>query len=78
MKKLHKITKLKRRRVEMGISQAILGTKVGVAVSSIGGYERGENPVSAAMVNLLCQALESSQERLFRKHPKLTNKYIAK
>lgn len=78
MKKLHKITVLKKRRVELGLSQATLGAKVGVAVSSIGGYERGENPISSEMVSLLSNTLETTQDKLFRKHPKLKNKFIAK
>jgi transcriptional regulator with XRE-family HTH domain len=78
MKKLHKTTILKRRRIALKLSQGELAAKIGVAVSSIGGYERGENPISAQAALFISQALDTKIETLFKNHPKLKGKYIAK
>lgn len=78
MKKLHKTTVLKKRRIAYKLSQGDLAAKVGVAVSSIGGYERGENPISSETANHIARSLESTTESLFKPHPKLKGKYIAK
>jgi transcriptional regulator with XRE-family HTH domain len=47
-------------------------------VSSIGGYERGENPLSEDMAVKLAQALGVSKDALFVAHKKLKNKWFAK
>ena len=78
MKKLSKLTLLKKRRVTLGLAQKDLADKIGVAVSSIGGYERGENPLSEDVALKLSQALGVSKEALFLPHKKLKNRWIAK
>lgn len=78
MKKLSKITVLKKRRIALGLSQKDLATKVGVAVSSIGGYERGENPLSGELVGKISQELNTPKEALFSPHKKLKGKWLAK
>jgi transcriptional regulator with XRE-family HTH domain len=78
MKKLHKTTVLKKRRIDHKLSQGDLAAKVGVAISSIGGYERGENPLTIETAKYIAQALETTPESLFKPHPKLKGKYIAK
>jgi transcriptional regulator with XRE-family HTH domain len=78
MKKLSKLTFLKKRRITLGLAQKDLADKIGVAVSSIGGYERGENPLSEDMAVKLAQALGASKDALFVAHKKLKNKWFAK
>ena len=66
MKKIVKITEMKRRRVELGISQAIMATSLDLAISTIGGYERGENPVSKKAQEKIASILKLSKEKLFK------------
>jgi transcriptional regulator with XRE-family HTH domain len=78
MKKITRITLLKKRRVALGLAQRDLAEKVGLAVSSIGGYERGENPLSGEVSSKLAEALDTQRESLFSPHKKLKNKWVAK
>lgn len=78
MKKISKITRLRRQRIALNMSQRELGEKVGVATSSIGGYERGENPLSRSMAIKMAEALGLSLEALFSPHKSLKDKFIAK
>lgn len=78
MKKLHKTTVLKKRRIALKLSQGDLAAKVGVAVSSIGGYERAENPITEKVADYLSDALSTDKKVLFKPHPKLKGKLIAK
>ena len=78
MKKITRITALKKRRISLGMAQKDLADKVGLATSSIGGYERGENPLSDVIASKLSEALQTQKESLFSPHKKLKNKWIAK
>jgi transcriptional regulator with XRE-family HTH domain len=78
MKKLSKITVLKKQRISLGFSQKELASKVGVAVSSIGGYERGENPLCDEISFKISQELKTTRDGLFSPHKKLKGKWIAK
>ena len=78
MKKIAKITILKKRRISLGLGQRDLALKVGLAVSSIGGYERGENPIATETVNKLAEALDCQVSELFCPHKKFKGKWLAK
>lgn len=78
MKKLVKITAMKKRRIEAGYSQGYLAEKIGSAISSVGGYERGENPLDIEISKKISQELAFSFEKLFKPHRKLKNKFIAR
>ncbi len=78
MKKLTRITTLKKRRIALRFSQSDLATKVGVAISSIGGYERGDNPLSMSTALKISDAIDCPIGQLFRPHKKLKGKWIAK
>lgn len=78
MKKLVKITTMKKRRIETGYSQSELAGKIGVAVSSVGGYERGENPITFSVAQKIGVELKLPLEKLFKPHKKLKNKFIAR
>lgn len=78
MKKLTRTTTLKKRRIALRLSQGDLALKVGVAVSSIGGYERGENPLSEEIAGKIAQALDCQVGLLYKSHKKLKNKLVAK
>jgi transcriptional regulator with XRE-family HTH domain len=73
MKRILRVTKLKKRRIELGLSQEVLGARVGLAISSIGGYERGENPVPYERALKLCEALGLEMGDLFRPCKKTKN-----
>jgi transcriptional regulator with XRE-family HTH domain len=78
MKKIAKVTIIKKRRISLGFSQKALADKVKLAISSIGGFERGENPISDEIANELSIVLGMKKESLFIPHKKLKNKWIAK
>jgi transcriptional regulator with XRE-family HTH domain len=66
MKKLIKITEMKKKRISLGLTQNFLADQLGVAVSSIGGYERGDNPVPSDIGEKIAIILESSPQKLFK------------
>ncbi len=78
MKKITKITMLKKRRIALGQGQKDLADKVSLAVSSIGGYERGENPIPTETANKLAEALSCQVNELFKPHKKFKGKWVAK
>lgn len=78
MKKLSKLTTMKKKRITQGWCQRTLAEKVGVAVSSIGGYERGENPLSDEIASKISELLNCQKGQLFMQPRKLKNKWLAK
>lgn len=78
MKKIVKITNMRKKRIELKLSQSDLASKLGLAVSSIGGYERGDNPLDEAIAQRLSKILEADVNSLFLAHKKLKGKFLAK
>ena len=50
--------RLFQRRIELGMPQRDLGRAVGVSLSAIQKYERGENRIAASRLSALAEALE--------------------
>lgn len=50
--------KIRARRVEIGMSQAILGERLGVSFQQVQKYEKGVNRVSAARLGMIAKALD--------------------
>lgn len=78
MKKIVKVTKMRKKRISLKLSQAELASKLGLATSSIGGYERGDNPLDEKVAQSLSRILESDINGLFSPHKKLKGKFVAK
>jgi transcriptional regulator with XRE-family HTH domain len=78
MKKIVKLTEIRKRRISLGLSQGDLATRIGVAVSSIGGYERAENPLSSVTASKMSRELGVPVSELFVPHKIFKNKLIAK
>jgi transcriptional regulator with XRE-family HTH domain len=78
MKKIVKITNMRKKRIELKLSQSDLASKLGLAVSSIGGYERGDNPLDESIAQRLSKVLETDVKSLFLAHKKLKGKFLAK
>jgi transcriptional regulator with XRE-family HTH domain len=66
MKKIIKITEMKKRRIQLGISQSSMAGSLGLATSTVGGYERGDNPVSKKSQERISSILKCSVEKLFK------------
>jgi transcriptional regulator with XRE-family HTH domain len=66
MKKLIKVTEMKKKRISEGLTQGDLAKQLGVAVSSIGGYERGDNPVPSDVAERLSDILKTPPQKLFK------------
>lgn len=66
MKKIVKITQMKKKRIELGLSQSDLAKVLKVATSTIGGYERGDNPVKAECQDKIAQVLKTSKSEIFK------------
>lgn len=77
MKKIAKLTRMKKLRITLKLTQAEMASKVGVAISSIGGYERGENPLDKPMVDKISEILGKDVKDLFVPHKKLKDKFLA-
>jgi|688.fasta_scaffold1199949_2 transcriptional regulator with XRE-family HTH domain len=78
MKKISKVTRMKKQRLKLGLSQGNLAKVIGVATSSIGGYERGENPISLKHCEDISRVLETDKSILFAPHKSLKQKFIAR
>lgn len=78
MKKIVTITNMKKKRIELKMSQGDLAAKVGLALSSIGGYERGDNPMDEVIAKKLSSILKDDISSLFAAHKKLKGKFFAK
>lgn len=50
--------RLFQRRIELGMPQRDLGRAIGVSLSAIQKYERGENRIAASRLSALAEALE--------------------
>ena len=61
----HVGARIRARRRELGLSQAALGEKAGVASQQIAKYETGENGVPAARLWMIARAISLGTERLF-------------
>ena len=57
---IHVGHRMRQRRAELGISQTILGDKLGIAFQQVQKYERGANRVSASMLFKAASALSCS------------------
>lgn len=78
MKRITKLTLIKKRRIDMKLTQQFVGSQLGVATSSVGGFERGDNPISSEIAEKLSKLLLWPKDKLFSPHPKLAKRYIAK
>jgi transcriptional regulator with XRE-family HTH domain len=56
---------LREHRIRAGLSQAGLGTKVGVTFQQIQKYENGSNAIATARLPAVCEALNISPNDLF-------------
>lgn len=56
--------KLKKARLEAGLSQAELADRLGLNVRTYGSYERGERDVSTSLLRDICQTLNISSDEL--------------
>ena len=61
----HVGARIRARRRELGLSQAALGEKAGVASQQIAKYETGENGVPASRLWMIARAISLGAERLF-------------
>ena len=78
MIKIPKITTLKVMRIQHGMTQSDLAGKLNVATSSIGGFERGENPIRKEMAEKIATILGEDLSTIFNKHKRLKDKYVAR
>lgn len=68
---------MKVRRITMGLSQEYIASKLGMAISSVGGIERGDNPAQREAAERIAAMLGSPVSGLFRPHKKLKNRFMA-
>jgi transcriptional regulator with XRE-family HTH domain len=59
--------RIRERRLALGMSQAVLGEKLGVTLQQVQKYEKGENRVSAARLFAICEALRVSLASMFER-----------
>ncbi len=64
---------LKMLRAERGISQTNLSRSIGVSVSTVGMYEQGRHTPDYQTIMKICQALNTTLDRLFGFDDKLTD-----
>ena len=64
------MNRIKEYREKRGLTQKELGEMIGVTYASIGNYELGHQNPRKAVVPLLCKALMTTEEKLFRKRKK--------
>ena len=69
--------RLRRRRVELGLTQEQLGQVIGVSYQQIQKFERGANRISAARLLLLAERLEIDVGHLYGIGPIGTDRAVA-
>ena len=57
------------RRIALGLSQDVLGEKLGVSFQQVQKYERGVNRISAARLFEICRALKLPLASMFERDP---------
>jgi transcriptional regulator with XRE-family HTH domain len=57
------------RRTALGLSQDVLGKKLGVSFQQVQKYERGVNRISAARLFEICRALKLPLASMFERDP---------
>lgn len=57
---------LRRRRLELGLTQQELSQSIGVSDQQLDGYERGNEPVAAAILWALSEALQVNIKYFFQ------------
>ena len=78
MKHLKQHTMMKKRRISMGITQELIASELDMAISSIGGIERGTNPAKRVIADKISNILTTPLNTLFKPHPKLSDRFIAR
>jgi DNA-binding XRE family transcriptional regulator len=61
--------RMREQRLAIHMSQAQLGSELGVTFQQIQKYETGKNRVSAARLFMICKALEVSLSSMFERDP---------
>jgi transcriptional regulator with XRE-family HTH domain len=62
-------TQMRNRRAILGLSQEVLGKKLGVSFQQVQKYEKGINRVSAARLFEICKALKIPLASMFERDP---------
>jgi transcriptional regulator with XRE-family HTH domain len=62
-------TQMRNDRTALGLSQEVLGAKLGVSFQQIQKYEKGINRVSAARLFEICKTLKIPLARMFESDP---------
>jgi transcriptional regulator with XRE-family HTH domain len=62
-------TQMRNGRTALGLSQEVLGEKLGVSFQQIQKYEKGINRVSAARLFEICKTLKIPLARMFESDP---------
>jgi transcriptional regulator with XRE-family HTH domain len=78
MKHLKQPTFMKKRRIAMSITQESIASDLEMAISSIGGIERGDNPAKKGTADKIAEILNAPFSTVFKPHSKLTNRFIAR
>lgn len=59
--------RMRKRRLAMGLSQAVLAAKIGISFQQLQKYESGVNRVSAARLFAICEALDVALASMFER-----------
>ena len=78
MKHLKAPTFMKKRRITMNITQEFIASELDMAISSVGGIERGDNPAKKAIADKIASILNTPISTLFKPHATLDNKFVAR
>jgi transcriptional regulator with XRE-family HTH domain len=62
-------TQMRNGRTALGLSQEVLGEKLGVSFQQVQKYEKGINRVSAARLFEICKVLKISLASMFERDP---------
>ena len=76
MKKLRPPSNMKVRRITMGLSQEYIASKLGMAISSVGGIERGDNPAQKDVAERVAGILGTKVSTIFKPHPTLKERFV--
>lgn len=62
----------------MSITQESIASGLEMAISSIGGIERGDNPAKKGVADKIAEILNAPFSTVFKPHLKLTNRFTAR
>lgn len=78
MKHFRQPSEMKKRRITMGITQESIAKRLNMAISSVGGIERGENPAQKEAAEKIAEMLQTNTTHLFKNHTYLKNRFIVR